>query len=109
MFTPEIITLFFSFISGTIIVIIILFLKNNSLKKSQKNLTDENNFLKIKTENITVLETEKQKFEEKNKKLWMMSEAVYKEKAKVDEENKKLILEKEKLAEEKKKVDEKIK
>jgi len=54
-------------------------------------------------------ETEKKKAEDKNKKLWQMSEAVYKEKARVDKENEELILAKEKLAAEKAKVDEKVK
>jgi len=54
-------------------------------------------------------ETEKKKAEEKNKKLWQMSEAVYKEKARVDKENEELVVAKEKLAAEKAKVDEKVK
>ena len=91
------------------IVSVLLYLNNNSLKVNFKKLSEENNSLKTKTETFSQLETEKQKFEEKNKKLWAMSEAVYKEKAKVDEANEKLVLEKEKLGEEKKKVDEKIK
>jgi serine phosphatase RsbU (regulator of sigma subunit) len=49
------------------------------------------------------------KLEEKNRKLFQMSEAVYREKKKVDEENELLKTEKEKLELEKKKVDEKIK
>jgi serine phosphatase RsbU (regulator of sigma subunit) len=53
--------------------------------------------------------SEKKKIEEKNKKLWQMSEAVYKEKKKVDDENEELIIQKEKLAAEKFKVDEKVK
>ena len=109
MFSSALITLFFSFIAATIIVIIILFLKNTSLKKSHKKLTDENNFLKIRIENLSMLESEKQKFEEKNKKLWTMSETVHKERKLVDEANEKLSLEKEKLEAEKKKLDEKVK
>jgi serine phosphatase RsbU (regulator of sigma subunit) len=52
---------------------------------------------------------EVEKAEEKNKKLWQMSEAVYREKKKVDEENELLITEKEKLSAEKKKLDDKVK
>jgi len=52
---------------------------------------------------------EKQKADEKNKKLWAMSEAVYKEKKKVDDENAELTVQKEKLAAEKLKVDDKVK
>jgi len=49
--------------------------------------------------------SEKKKLEEKNRKIWNMSEAVYKEKKKVDEENEKLIQEKGKLETEKKKFE----
>ena len=52
---------------------------------------------------------DKQKAEEKNKKLWTMSETVHKERKLVDEANEKLSLEKEKLEAEKKKLDEKVK
>lgn len=54
-------------------------------------------------------EAEKMKYEEKNKKVWSMNEAVYKEKKKVDELNEKLQVEKEKLETEKKKVEDKVK
>jgi serine phosphatase RsbU (regulator of sigma subunit) len=53
--------------------------------------------------------SEKQKAEDKNKKLWHMSETVHKERKLVDEANEKLNLEKEKLESEKKKLDEKVK
>lgn len=52
---------------------------------------------------------EKQKAEEKNKKLWIMSETVHKERKLVDDANEKLNLEKEKLEGDKKKLDEKVK
>lgn len=52
---------------------------------------------------------DKKKAEEKNKKLWAMSETVHKERKLVDEANEKLSLEKEKLEAEKKKLDEKVK
>lgn len=54
-------------------------------------------------------ESEKQKLAEKNRKLWTMSEAVYKEKKKVDEELQKLAQEKIKLEEAKTKLDDKVK
>ena len=60
-------------------------------------------------EQLQQLETEKQKFEQKNKKLWKMSETVHKEKAKVDTLNENLQLEKDKLEADKKKLDEKVK
>lgn len=63
---------------------------------------------KFETEKIR-LAARQEKLEEKNKKLFAMSETVYKEKKKVDEQNELLIAEKEKLEIEKKKVDEKIK
>jgi len=53
------------------------------------------------------LESEKKKSEEKNRKTWAMSEAIYKEKALVASENEKLLREKEKLETEKKKFEEK--
>src|SRR5687767_12585570 len=53
--------------------------------------------------------SEKQKFEEKNKKLWQMSETVHKQRRQVEEQNEILVVEKEKLSAEKKKLDEKVK
>ena len=47
--------------------------------------------------------------EEKNRKLWAMSETVHKERKKVDEQNEILVTEKEKLEVDKKKLDEKVK
>jgi serine phosphatase RsbU (regulator of sigma subunit) len=52
---------------------------------------------------------EKEKLAEKNKRMWTMSEAVYKEKRKVDEELEKLNTEKNKLEEAKSKLDDKVK
>lgn len=54
-------------------------------------------------------ELEKKKTLEKNKKIWEMSETVYKEKRRVDEQLELLQTEKDKLEVEKKKVDEKVK
>ena len=101
-FLPDIIILLF------LILLIYLFL--NKLFKVKANVLEEKlvELEKLKSESVLSSE-EKQKAEEKNKKLWAMSEAVYKEKAKVDEANRKLTVEKEKLAEDKKKVDEKVK
>jgi serine phosphatase RsbU (regulator of sigma subunit) len=54
-------------------------------------------------------EIERKKVEEKNRKLWQMSETVHKERKKVDEANEQLVLQKEKLEGDKKKLDEKVK
>lgn len=54
-------------------------------------------------------EIERKKVEEKNRKLWQMSETVHKERKKVDEANEQLVLQKEKLEADKKKLDEKVK
>lgn len=92
------------------------------LPYKQKNNELESERLALK-EKVTELEkmfashdNEKQKFEqernkvqEKNKKIWQMSETVYIEKRKVDEQLELLRTEKEKLETEKKKVDEKVK
>ena len=70
-----------------------------TLKSDCQNLLTQNNHLLI----------EKTKAEEKNKKLWTMSETVHKERKIVDESNEKLSAEKEKLASEKLKIEEKVK
>jgi hypothetical protein len=57
-------------------------------------------FQRIKLENNNLqqaLEVEKKKNEEKNKKVWLMNEMVYKEKKKADELNEQLNIEKEKV------------
>jgi serine phosphatase RsbU (regulator of sigma subunit) len=69
-------------------------------------------FQRIKLENNNLqqaLEVEKKKNEEKNKKVWLMNEMVYKEKKKADELNEQLNIEKEKIETEKKKVEDKVK
>ena len=65
--------------------------------------------LKEAESRIESLVNEKNKFEEKNKKLWSMSETVHKERRLVDEANEKLSSEKEKLEADKKKLDDKVK
>jgi serine phosphatase RsbU (regulator of sigma subunit) len=55
------------------------------------------------------IEVEKKRGEEKNRKTWQMSEAIYKEKEIVTSENEKLLKEKEKLENDKKKFEEKNK
>ncbi len=55
------------------------------------------------------IEAEKNKLDEKNRKIWKMSEAALKEKHKIEETNQFLQEEKEKLEAEKKKLDEKVK
>ena len=75
----------------------------------KKQLEDaQHDLIKRKKEQEELIQ-EKLKFEEKNKKLWSMSESVHKARKKVDEENEQLIHEKEKLIGEKKKLDEKVK
>ena len=80
--------------------------KNKDSKKKLKEYTQNSEAFNI---HKIQLETEKQKAEEKSKKVWQMSETVYKEKKKVDEQVEQLQTEKEKLETEKKKVDEKVK
>ena len=88
-------------------------LPENGLLAELKKITQEKNELKKNLEEIlsekNIFETEKKKHEEKNKKVWSMSEAVYREKKKVDEQNELLQTEKAKLETEKKKVEEKVK
>lgn len=82
-------------------------------KGSKDALSKENNELQGRISQLKEdrqnLEEAKKTFEEKNKKLWSMSEAVHKEKHKVDAQNEQLLADKEKLQLEKSKVDEKIK
>jgi len=65
--------------------------------------------LEKKNSDSALSATEQAKLAEKNKRMWAMSEAVYKEKKKVDEELEKLNAEKEKLEAAKNKLDEKVK
>jgi serine phosphatase RsbU (regulator of sigma subunit) len=94
------------------------FLKNKYEQKinallSEKNRL-ENTLHEIKSSTLSIqdkeqAEIEKKKMEEKNRKLWLMSETVHKERKKVDEQNEQLLIEKEKLEADKKKLDEKVK
>ncbi|HQQ95360.1 MAG TPA: SpoIIE family protein phosphatase [Bacteroidia bacterium] len=70
------------------------------------SLSRELENLKVEKESLL---SEKKKSEEKNRKLWAMSEAVHKERRLVDEANEHLSAEKDKLEAEKKKLDEKVK
>jgi len=63
----------------------------------------------ILTKDRTDFETEKKKNEEKNRKVWQMSEAIYIEKERVEADNEALQKEKLKLESEKKKFEEKNK
>jgi len=98
-----------------IVILIALYYrkKNNSIDQKQNSSNNDITLLQKKIENLNLersqLEEAKKTFEEKNKKLWSMSEAVHKEKHKVDSQNETLLAEKEKLQLEKSKVDEKIK
>jgi serine phosphatase RsbU (regulator of sigma subunit) len=60
-------------------------------------------------QDLNQADIERKKMEEKNRKLWAMSETVHKERKKVDEQNELLLTEKEKLEVDKKKLDEKVK
>ena len=99
--------------------IILLFVLNSYSKKSKKNSEEKqqsdvfisevkNQTTNWQQEKKTLI-AEKLKAEEKNKKLWHMSETVHKERKLVDEANEKLSVEKEKLEADKKKLDEKVK
>lgn len=82
----------------------------NSFSIMQRRLEElEQNTHKAKAETDSEKEKEQEKLAEKNRKLWQMSEAVYKEKKRVDEDLVKLSQEKEKLEQAKQKLDEKVK
>jgi serine phosphatase RsbU (regulator of sigma subunit) len=103
------------FLTGCLAVYFLRKVKRENVRLTDHALELDNDLRTLKEradsreEEKKLFETEKIKLDEKNKKLWSMSEAVYKEKGRVEEENEKLLLEKEKLETEKKKVDEKIK
>ncbi len=86
-------------------------------KKKVANLTHEKALLVEKIKNQKALEepkkieseTELKKLEEKNRKLWQMSETVHKERKKIEEQNELLQQEKQKLELAKQKLDEKVK
>ena len=110
--------IFFIIISAAVFIIY-YFLKLSFNKKDlflqSKKSELEKSFNELKTASVSQsaekekFELEKLKVQEKNKKIWQMSETVYIEKKKVDEQVELLQLEKEKLEAEKKKVDEKVK
>jgi serine phosphatase RsbU (regulator of sigma subunit) len=75
----------------------------------EKKLAEIINQTTIQVEEKQKFDLEKNKINEKNKKIWQMTEAVYVEKKKVDEEVELLKKEKDLLETEKKKVDEKVK
>jgi serine phosphatase RsbU (regulator of sigma subunit) len=105
----------------SIVYIFLLSKKKHILKESIHILEKNINEYKFRIEKLEaslrdsspiqeqIDESEKQKLAEKNRKLWTMSEAVYKEKKKVDEELQKLAQEKIKLEEAKAKLDDKVK
>jgi len=113
MFSTTESILFFTLVLLLSIVLIALIIGKNKLTQKHKSEIKELISLKEKVAKLDnerlQLENEKKTFEEKNKKLWSMSEAVHKEKHKVDSQNEILVTEKEKLQLEKSKVDEKIK
>ena len=84
----------------------------DSLITEKNKLENSLNELKLSMPSVQDSEQaalEKKKMEEKNRKLWAMSETVHKERKKVDEQNEILVTEKEKLEVDKKKLDEKVK
>ncbi len=110
----------FSLIGSLVLVAFVVsaFLK----KKYEQNINAllfeknklENSLHELKSSTLSMqdkeqAEIEKKKMEEKNRKLWLMSETVHKERKKVDEQNEQLLIEKEKLEADKKKLDEKVK
>ncbi|MDO9186621.1 MAG: SpoIIE family protein phosphatase [Bacteroidia bacterium] len=119
MVNTSILILFFLTIILVSLFCIYYFLKRSFIKKSAvlevKKSELENSFNELnaatlsQSEEKEKFEIEKKKTQEKNKKIWQMSETVYIEKKKVDEQLQLLQTEKEKLEEEKKKVDEKVK
>ncbi|MES2591134.1 MAG: SpoIIE family protein phosphatase [Bacteroidota bacterium] len=84
----------------------ILELQRQEFEKSSKELKS---LAASQKEEKGRFDEEKKKAQEKNRKVWQMSETVYIEKKKVDEQVEILKSDKEKLETEKKKVDEKIK
>lgn len=83
--------------------------KNTTIRQNEEKINDLETLLSCSPQQVDLNEAEKQKLAEKNRKLWTMSEAVYREKKKVDEEIKKIAEEKTRLEAAKTKLDEKIK
>ncbi len=87
--------------------------ENVHIKQRLAQAEIQTNYVKAKESEILQehqnIEGEKKKIEEKNKKLWRMSEAALKESHRVEEANQLLQTEKEKVETEKKKLDEKVK
>ena len=83
----------------------LLFDEKNKIEKSLNELSSQ--FPSSAEKEQAAIE--KKKIEEKNRKLWAMSETVHKERKKIEEQNEQLLIEKEKLETDKKKLDEKVK
>lgn len=109
--------IFFAIATIIVVLVVYMFAKHkkqlNSYKEEclmlEKKIIDIKATTNLQQEEKQQFEIEKNKINEKNKKIWQMTEAVYKEKKKVDEEVELLKTEKELLEAEKKKVDEKVK
>lgn len=82
---------------------------DNQIVLLEKELSELKNTSMIQVTEREAFEAEKSKVQEKNRKIWQMSETVYKEKKKVDEQLELVRTEKEKLEVEKAKVDDKVK
>lgn len=87
-----------------IIVATLFYYHRKKLNAATQMLSEQ---LNEAVERISQLEEEKDKKDAKSKKMWNMSEVVYKEKRKVDQMNEDLIVEKDKIEIEKKKVKDK--
>lgn len=119
MVNPSILILLFFIIILISLFCIYYFLKRSYTNKNaileakksdlEKSINDLRSATNSQSEEKEKFEIEKKKTQEKNKKIWQMSETVYIEKKKVDEQVELLQTEKEKLEIEKKKVDEKVK
>ncbi len=92
-----------------IVCLIFLALKLNSINEQSNSLKKDLITYRSEKSDLLQLEEEKRQIQQKNKKLFAMSETVYREKKKVDEQIEQLKFEAEKLTAEKKKVEEKVK
>ena len=98
---------FESIIWFSLLILFIIFFFVYHKRKLKQVTSHISNRLRDTEAEKSTLETEKKKKEEKSRKIWDMSEAVYREKRKVDQKIGQLRIETEKLEQEKKKFKEK--
>ena len=98
------------------IVFFLFTIKNQQRKKSSQinNEISKNDVVNVvkpieNNDNLKIADLDLKKLEEKNRKLWQMSETVHKERKKIEEQNELLHQEKQKLELAKQKLDEKVK